>query len=278
MKDIRLKIIHSIEELQEIRKDISQSIGFVPTMGALHDGHISLIKQARNDNDVVIVSIFVNPTQFLKGEDLDKYPKKIEADSKICELCKVDYLFLPQITTMYKEDEVLVKAPQIKSYTLEGERRPGHFDGVLQVVLKLFGLTKPTRAYFGKKDAQQLSLIKQMNDNFFLGIDIVECDIKRESDGLAMSSRNVYLSAEQRNDALAISRALHSAAQIIGKKEFDCASIQTNIENTMSKLDIEYIAFVNRQFEEIDTIELGNSIILIAVKVGTTRLIDNIWI
>lgn len=273
-----MKIIQTIEELQEIRKTISSSVGFVPTMGALHDGHISLIKQARSENDIVIVSIFVNPTQFLKGEDLDKYPKKIEADSKICELCKVDYLFLPQISTMYGEDEVLVKAPHIKSYTLEGERRPGHFDGVLQVVLKLFGLTKPTRAYFGKKDAQQLSLIKQMVENLFLGIEIIECEIKRESDGLAMSSRNVYLTPTQRSDALAISKSLNAAAGIIGKKEFDCHVIKEHMQMIMSQLDVEYIAFVNRQFEEIQTIELKNSIILVAVKVGNTRLIDNIWI
>lgn len=273
-----MKIIQTIEELQEIRKSISSSVGFVPTMGALHDGHISLIKQARSENDIVIVSIFVNPTQFLKGEDLDKYPKKIEADSKICELCKVNYLFLPQISTMYGEDEVLVKAPNIKSYTLEGERRPGHFDGVLQVVLKLFGLTKPNRAYFGKKDAQQLALIKQMVENLFLGIDIIECEIKRESDGLALSSRNVYLTAEQRSDALAISKSLHAAAGIIGKKEFDCHVIKEHMQTIMSQLDVEYIAFVNRQFEEIQTIELKNSIILVAVKVGNTRLIDNIWI
>lgn len=161
-----MKILKTIEELKEIRKTINLSVGFVPTMGALHDGHISLIKQAREENDVVIVSIFVNPTQFLPGEDLDKYPKKDEADKKICEMCKVDYVFMPEISTMYQKEEVLIKAPNI-SYILEGESRPGHFDGVLQVVLKLFNLTKPTNAYFGKKDAQQLALIQQMVKNLF---------------------------------------------------------------------------------------------------------------
>lgn len=273
-----MKIVHTVEEMQAIRRTLSGSIGFVPTMGALHNGHIALIKQARNENDIVIVSVFVNPTQFLKGEDLDKYPKKIESDSKICELCKVDYLFMPQTPTMYSNDEVLVKAPNLKSYTLEGERRPGHFDGVLQVVLKLFNLVRPSNAYFGKKDAQQLVLIQQMVRNFFLPITVIACDIVRESDGLALSSRNVYLTQEQRQEALAISKSLRSAAEHIGAKMLDCQTLKVQMQNIMKNLDIEYIAFVNREFQEIDTIILGNSIILIAVKVGSTRLIDNIWI
>jgi pantoate--beta-alanine ligase len=203
-----VKIVNTIEELQAIRDTLHGSVGFVPTMGALHNGHIALIKQARNENDAVIVSIFVNPTQFLKGEDLDTYPKKIESDSRICELCKVDYLFMPQSPTIYSNDEVLVKAPILKSYTLEGERRPGHFDGVLQVVLKLFNLVRPSKAYFGKKDAQQLALIQQMVKNLFLPITVIPCDIVRENDGLALSSRNVYLSQEERKEALAISKSL----------------------------------------------------------------------
>ena len=273
-----LEIINTIEQLQNIRKNIHTTVGFVPTMGALHNGHISLIKKAKEENEIVIVSIFVNPTQFLAGEDLDKYPKKTEADSKICQLCKVDYLFMPLIPTMYTHDEVLIKAPNLRSYTLEGERRPGHFDGVLQVVLKLFGLVKPTSAYFGKKDAQQLSLIKQMNDNFFLGINIVECDIVREPDGLALSSRNVYLSEEERTEALAISRSLNSAAKMVGSGVMDCQKIHDNMQTIMANLEIEYIAFVDRQFNKIDTIKLGNSMILVAIKIGQTRLIDNIWL
>ncbi|MFA7083169.1 MAG: pantoate--beta-alanine ligase [Arcobacteraceae bacterium] len=273
-----MKIVHTIEELQSIRATLSCSIGFVPTMGALHDGHISLIKKARSENETVIVSIFVNPTQFLKGEDLDKYPRKIESDSKICELCKVDYLFMPQISTMYSKDEVLVKAPLLRSYLLEGELRPGHFDGVLQVVLKLFNLVSPTKAYFGKKDAQQLLLIEQMVKNFFLPIEIIPCDIVRQSDGLALSSRNTYLSQEQRVDSLAISKSLEKAAKLIGSKVLDCATIEEQMRTIMKALDIEYIAFVNRDFEQINTIVLGNSIILVAVKIGSIRLIDNIWI
>ncbi|WP_428024264.1 pantoate--beta-alanine ligase [Arcobacter sp.] len=274
-----MKIINTIEELQAIRKKLNGSIGFVPTMGALHDGHISLIKNARANNDIVVVSIFVNPTQFLAHEDFDKYPKRDAADKKICELCKVDYLFMPEISSMYQgDDEVLVKAPKISGFILEGEKRPGHFDGVLQVVLKLFNLVQPTNAYFGKKDAQQLSLISQMVKNLFLPINIVECEIIREADGLALSSRNVYLTQEQRKEALAISKSLNMTIISVTKGERDSTTIKNKMQEIMSNLDIEYIAIVNKNFEEIQTIEVKNTIILIACKLGNTRLIDNMWI
>lgn len=273
-----MKVITTIEELQEIRRGLNGNIGFVPTMGALHEGHISLIKEARANNDFVIVSIFVNPTQFLAGEDLNNYPKKIEADRRICELSGVDYLFLPNIETMYTKDEVLIKAPKIRGYFLEGEKRPGHFDGVLQVVLKLFNLVKPTNAYFGKKDAQQLALITQMVENLFLDINIVPCAIVREKDGLAMSSRNVYLTKEQRVEALKISKSLKIAAKLVGSKILDVKEIKKQMVDTMEGLDIEYISVVNREFKEIEQIEVGNSIILVVAKVGIPRLLDNIWI
>ncbi|ADG94514.1 pantoate/beta-alanine ligase [Arcobacter nitrofigilis DSM 7299] len=274
-----MKIINTIEELQTIRKELKGTIGFVPTMGALHEGHISLIKNARINNDIVIVSIFLNPTQFLPNEDLDKYPKKDAADKRICELCKVDYLFMPDVNSMYQSnDEISIKAPKITGFILEGEKRPGHFDGVLQVVLKLFNLVQPSNAYFGKKDAQQLSLISQMVKNLFLPINIVECDIIREADGLAMSSRNIYLSAEERKEALAISKSLNMTIIAVTKGERDAQTIKTKMKEIMSNLDVEYIAIVNRNFEEIQTIEVKNTIILIACKVGDTRLIDNMWI
>ena len=274
-----MKIINTIEELQAIRKELKGTIGFVPTMGALHEGHISLIKNARINNDIVIVSIFLNPTQFLPNEDLDKYPKKDAADKRICELCKVDYLFMPEVTSMYQSnDEVSLKAPKITGFILEGEKRPGHFDGVLQVVLKLFNLVQPNNAYFGKKDAQQLSLISQMVKNLFLPINIVECDIVREADGLAMSSRNIYLSSEERKEALAISKSLNMTIIAVTKGERDAQTIKAKMKEIMSNLDVEYIAIVNRNFEEIQTIEVKNTIILIACKVGNTRLIDNMWI
>ncbi|MBU3013324.1 pantoate--beta-alanine ligase [Poseidonibacter lekithochrous] len=272
-----MQILRTIEELQNIRKTISTNVGFVPTMGALHDGHISLIKKARTENEIVIVSIFVNPTQFLPGEDLDAYPRKDEADKKICELCKVDYLFMPEISTMYSKEEVLIKAPN-KSYILEGLARPGHFDGVLQVVLKLFGITQPTNAYFGKKDAQQLSLILQMVKNLFLPINIIPCEIVREKDGLALSSRNIYLSSEQRKDALLISKSLYSAGALIAKGELNATIVKNKILEIMRPLEIEYVAIVDREFNEIDTIELKNTIILVVARFEKTRLLDNIWI
>ena len=199
-----MKIINTIQDLKQTLNSYTGTIGFVPTMGALHDGHISLIKQARIDNELVVVSIFINPTQFLPDEDLDKYPTKIKADTNVCKAAGVDILFTPNKNMMYKDDEVLIKAPSLRSYILEGQRRPGHFDGVLQIVLKLFNIVQPTNAYFGKKDAQQLILIKQMVDDLFLDVNIVECEIVREPDGLAMSSRNVYLTKQQRNLSLNI--------------------------------------------------------------------------
>lgn len=275
-----MQVIHSIDLLKQELRSSNKTIGFVPTMGALHDGHISLIKKAREENELVVVSIFVNPTQFLAGEDLDKYPRRDIADKKICELCNVDYLFMPDITTMYENDEVLVKAPKSQGFILEGFKRPGHFDGMLQVVLKLFNIVNPTNAYFGKKDAQQLSLINQMVRNFYLDVTIHECDIVRESDGLAMSSRNIYLDQYQRELALNVSKSLKLAAKSIGMGQRDCKTIQRNIKQILTHKDIQidYIEIVNRNFQKIEQIELQNSIILVAVKIGSTRLIDNIWI
>jgi len=273
-------IIDNIEELKnELRKN-KQTIGFIPTMGSLHDGHVSLIKKARIENSIVVVSIFVNPTQFLAGEDLDKYPRKDEIDKKICELCDVDYLFMPNISTMYAKDEVLIKAPKRNSFILEGERRPGHFDGVLQIVLKLFNIVQPTNAYFGKKDAQQLVLIRQMVKNLYLDINVIACEIIRESDGLAYSSRNVYLSKNERIESLKISHSIKLAAKAMGNQEFNVQKIIKIIENGLESEEInsEYISIVNRKFQSINVIEPKNTIILIAVKIGKTRLIDNIWI
>ena len=272
-----MTIVKTINELQNIRNSLNGSIGFVPTMGALHDGHISLIKKAKEENDIVIVSIFVNPTQFLKGEDLDKYPRKEEADIKICQMCRVDYLFMPEISSIYGEDEILIKAPQ-NSYVLEGFTRPGHFDGVLQVVLKLFNLTRPTNAYFGKKDAQQLALIMQMVENLFLNINIVPCDIIREIDGLAMSSRNVYLTKEQRVEALLISKSLYMAGNLIANGQTNVEVIKDKIYEVMKTIDVEYVCIVDRKFNKIDKIEPTNTIILVVARFGNTRLLDNIWL
>jgi len=272
-------IVRTIDELQEAKKVLNGSIGFVPTMGALHQGHLSLIQQARKENDYLIVSIFVNPTQFLEGEDLDAYPRKDEADIKICELAKVDILFMPTIDVMYEEDELCIGAPAIRGYVLEGEKRPGHFDGMLQVVMKLLNLSSATRAYFGKKDAQQLTLISQMVKNYFMDVDIIPCEIVRDDVGLALSSRNVYLQGEEKSRALCLSRSLKRATKMVMAGERSTVTIKNEMLDVLSESDrVEYVAIVNREFKALDEIEIGNTIILVAAWVGKPRLIDNLWI
>ena len=276
-------VVNSIEALFKETEKIKGSIGFVPTMGALHEGHLSLIRQARKENDFVVVSIFVNPTQFLEGEDLDAYPRKEEADSKICELAGVDVVFMPNAAMIYEHDELSITAPAIRGFILEGTKRPGHFDGMLQVVMKLLNLiayNKPIvfRTYFGKKDAQQLALIEQMVRNYFINVQIVPCDIVRDSDGLALSSRNVYLSKEEREKALSLSRSLKKATEMVMKKELNVERIKEAMRAVLFEVDVEYVALVNRHFEAIEEVEIGNTIILVAAGVGKTRLIDNLWI
>ena len=276
-------IVNTIDELLQETSTFKGSVGFVPTMGALHEGHLSLIRQAGKENDFVIVSIFVNPTQFLEGEDLDAYPRKEQADTKICELAGVDVLFMPTVDKMYEKDELTITAPSIRGFILEGIKRAGHFDGMLQIVMKLLNLiayNKPSnfRAYFGKKDAQQLALITQMVKNYFINVQIVPCNIVRDSDGLALSSRNVYLSKEDRIKALSLSRSLKRATELVMQKEFNTSIIIAEMKKVLIEVDVEYVALVNRQFEQIDEVELGNTIILVAARVGTTRLIDNLWI
>ena len=274
-----MKIITTIEDLQNIRKNLNKSIGFVPTMGALHSGHISLIKKAKQNNDITIVSLFINPTQFLAHEDLGAYPKDDLRDINICEQYNVDYVFMPTKEIMYQStDEVLIKAPKLSSYILEGATRPGHFDGVLQIVLKLFNLIRPTNAYFGKKDAQQLSLISKMVKNLFLAINIIECEIIREEDGLALSSRNVYLSKEQRENALTLSQSLNNAKKLILENENNTKIIVSAMKNILKDQDIEYLAIVDREFNEIPRIQKNNTIILLVVRFGNTRLLDNLWV
>jgi pantoate--beta-alanine ligase len=272
-----MKTISDILQLKKELKD-KQNIGFVPTMGALHKGHISLIQKARKNNDIVVVSIFVNPTQFSQNEDLDTYPNNLKKDIQICKLCEVDFLFTPTKDSIYSNDEILIKAPYIKGYILEGYKRPRHFSGMLQVVLKLLNIVKPTSAYFGKKDTQQLILIKQMVKNFFLDIDIVGCDIIRDDDGLALSSRNIYLDDTQRKLALNIPIALKNASFAIANGKTNSKDIIDDIKNTLKDLTINYVAITDRKLEKINTIKLNETIILINAKVGNVNLLDNIWL
>ncbi len=273
-----MKIISNPFELKKYLKSLSGTVGYVPTMGALHEGHISLIKQAREENEIVVVSIFVNPTQFLAGEDLDKYPRKDEADKKICELSGVDVLFFPHVEDMYGKDEVSLQAPHVRGYVLEGASRVGHFNGVLTVVNKLLNIVNPTRAYFGKKDAQQLNLITLMVKQLFMDVEIVAVDTVRESDGLALSSRNVYLSKEQRKEALKISSSLYLASSLVGKNVTSTQEIKQKMLEVLEPFEIVYVEILDRDFNYIKDVEVGNSIVLVEVIVGTTRLLDNVWI
>jgi len=281
---LEMVIVRTIDALQEaknalIKTALSSSVGFVPTMGALHHGHLSLIQQARKENDCLIVSIFVNPTQFLEGEDLDAYPRKEEADIKICELAGVDILFMPTIDAMYEEDELCIGAPAVRGYVLEGEKRPGHFDGMLQVVMKLLNLSGATHAYFGKKDAQQLALIIQMVKNYFMDVNIIPCDIIRDDNGLALSSRNIYLQGEEKQRALSLSRSLKRATKLVMAGELNVEAIKKEMLIALKETDeVEYVAIVDREFNALDIVEIGNTIILVAAWVGKPRLIDNLWI
>jgi len=273
-----MKIISDPIKLKSYLKEQNKTVGFVPTMGALHEGHRTLIKQAREENELVVVSIFVNPTQFLAGEDLTKYPRKDEADKKICALSGVDVLFFPTAEMIYGDDEVSILAPKVRGHILEGNSRPGHFSGVLTVVMKLLHLVDPVRAYFGKKDAQQLHLISLMVQQMFMDVEIVAVNTVRESDGLALSSRNTYLTQEERKEALKISESLSLASRLVRKQNLDVANIKEQMHSILDPLEVEYVEILSRNFEYIETVRLGDTIVLVEVKVGTTRLLDNIWL
>ncbi|MCR4942826.1 MAG: pantoate--beta-alanine ligase [Campylobacter sp.] len=274
-----MEILRSVDELKQFVSTKKCDIGFVPTMGALHNGHLSLIKQCVVENEVSIVSTFVNPAQFLPGEDLDKYPKQEASDIKLCELAGVSAIFIPSADEMYPSDEeACVVAPKRLASILEGKTRPGHFDGVLRVLCKLFHLTKAKKVYMGKKDAQQLVIVQDMVETLFFDTQIIACDIVRESDGLALSSRNAYLSEEDKCNAIRLSRSLIKASNLIKTGELDVNIIKTAMAQTLEGLQIDYVAIVDRKFNELSKVELGDTIILVAAYVGKTRLIDNQWL
>ncbi|WP_297441917.1 pantoate--beta-alanine ligase [Sulfurimonas sp.] len=272
-----MKIISNPLELKASLSS-QKSVGFVPTMGALHEGHLALIKKAKEENDIVVVSIFVNPTQFLAGEDLDKYPRKDDADKKICSLAGVDILFFPSVEDIYGDDEVQVYAPNVRGYVLEGATRPGHFSGVLRVVMKLLNIVTPTKAYFGKKDAQQLHLIMLMVKQYFMNVEIVPVDTVRDSDGLAQSSRNVYLSKKEREEALKIPAALYAASKLVSKGVLNVDAIQNKMLEILSPLEVGYVAILDRDFNVVKSVEIGNTVILVEALAGKTRLLDNLWL
>ncbi|MGL2608395.1 pantoate--beta-alanine ligase [Helicobacter pylori] len=276
-----MRVLETIAALREYRKSLEESVGFVPTMGALHKGHQSLIERSLKENLHTIVSVFVNPTQFGANEDFSAYPRPLEKDLALCEGLGVNAVFAPKIDEMYPyeiEQRLKLYAPKFLSSSLEGAVRKGHFDGVVQVVLKLFHLINPTRAYFGKKDAQQLLIIQHLVKDLLLDIEIAPCEIARDSDHLALSSRNVYLSATERKQALAIPKALENIQQAIDKGEKACEKLKKLGLEILKNLEVDYLECCNHKLEPLKTIEPANTLILVAARVGKTRLLDNLWV
>ncbi|MGB4399980.1 MAG: pantoate--beta-alanine ligase [Daejeonella sp.] len=253
------------------------SVGYVPTMGALHQGHLSLIDAARKKADIVVCSIFVNPTQFNDKKDLENYPRPIEADIEKLKEANCDVLFLPEVDEMYNSsDEWHIELDHLDNI-LEGEIRPGHYQGVTQIVKKLFDIIRPDYAFFGQKDFQQFVVISYMVNKLNIKVQLIRCPIIREVDGLAMSSRNVYLSAEDRQNALSLIKALTKA-----KEDFNTLSISDVRKNAMDYLSkargikVEYFELFNaRTFEPASSKENENIIALVAARVGSIRIIDN---
>jgi pantoate--beta-alanine ligase len=270
--------IKQVREQVKVWRQAGYSIGLVPTMGFLHEGHQSLMAAAKKDNQKVIVTIFVNPIQFGPSEDLDSYPRDLERDKIACEQMGVDLIFHPTASEMYM--------PNFSSYVdvnnltdaLCGKRRPGHFKGVCTVVTKLFNITQPDRAYFGQKDAQQLAVIKRMVSDLNFDIDIIGCPIVREADGLAKSSRNSYLSENERKAAVCLYQAIECAKKMIKQGEKSVTVIKKAMDDVISKqplAKIDYIEFVDLASLASINMLAKDSLCALAVYIGKTRLIDN---
>ena len=277
-----MRIIESPEDMQRISEDLRierAKIGFVPTMGAFHEGHLSLIRAAREACSQVVVSLFVNPTQFAPGEDLEQYPRTFDKDKSLAEGVGVDFLFAPSEQAVYSKEHATYVEVERLTKVLCGMSRPAHFRGVTTIVAKLFNIVRPHKAFFGQKDAQQTAVIRKMVEDLNMGIEIVELPIVREPGGLAMSSRNQYLSPEDRKDALALQNSLQEARRLVRSGERDV----TTIVATMARMirmapnaQIDYIEAVDAStLEMLDDLK-GEVLIALAVRIGSTRLIDNI--
>ena len=274
-----MKIIKSIPLMQSLSNKAQITVGLVPTMGSIHEGHIKLINASKKQNTITIVTLFVNPTQFGENEDFNKYPRNFQQDKKLLSGLGVDILFAPETSRMYpREFQTNVINNQISS-TLEGEMRPTHFTGVSTVVSKLFNITKPNNAYFGQKDFQQLLIISKLNNDLNHGVKIVSIPTVRENDGLALSSRNIYLNKNERKAASKIYTSLKLAKSLYLNGEVGTDTIINAIQEYLLKeslIKIEYISIRDKfTFESVYTVT-ASSIILIAVYIGKTRLIDNL--
>lgn len=272
-----MRTVSTLDELRETRLSFDGTVGLVPTMGFLHDGHLSLIRRARDECQRVIVSIFVNPTQFGPKEDLAKYPRDLERD-----LCLIepftDLVWTPTPEIMYPTGYQTWVEVEAMTHPLEGAMRPGHFKGVTTVVAKLFNAVQPHKAYFGQKDAQQVAVIRRMVRDLNFPIEIVVCPTEREADGLAMSSRNVYLDAEQRKAATVLFHSLSAAKELYEAGERDAEMIREKMKETLASEPLaepQYVSCADYDsLEELDVIQ-GKTLLSMAVFIGKTRLIDN---
>ena len=277
-----MQVVSSVEGIRRLRSQMNGSrVGFVPTMGYLHEGHLSLVRRARAENDIVIVSIFVNPIQFGPNEDFDKYPRDNQRDLSLLQQENVDLVFMPSALEMYPEGfNSYVDVGQVGE-VLEGAHRPGHFRGVATVVLKLLNAVQPHRAYFGQKDAQQVVVIRKMVTDLCVPTEIVDCPTIRETGGLAMSSRNVYLSPDERRVALVLFRCLSLVERLHRQGERDADKLRGRLESLIAREPLaqaDYVSFADPQtLQEMGILE-GPTLISLAIRVGVTRLIDNLTV
>jgi pantoate--beta-alanine ligase len=275
-------ILTSAAEVTAVSKEAHRAgkrVGFVPTMGALHEGHLSLVRTARAQADVVIASVFVNPKQFAPDEDFSKYPRAPEKDSAMLAAEKTDYLFLPSVEEMYPPGATSWVTEEALSQKLDGHSRPGHFRGVTTVVAKLFNIVQPDLAFFGQKDAAQVAIVNKMVLDLNFDVRIVVCPIVRETDGLAMSSRNAYLNPEQRKQALVLYRSLMRVQTLADRGERSSARLRVAGEQVMSEepaVRLDYFEIVNRDTLDPVADISGGALVAVAANVGSTRLIDNI--
>jgi len=274
-----MQVVRTIAEVRAIRRALPGTWGFVPTMGYLHEGHLSLVRRARAENDHVAVSIFVNPTQFGPHEDYSRYPRDLERDLRLLEPLGVDLVFAPSVEEMYPPGFQTWVIVEEVSRPLEGAARPGHFRGVATVVTKLFNIVQPDRAYFGQKDAQQAVVIRRMVQDLNIPVEIVVCPTVREPDGLAMSSRNTYLNPEERRAATVLFRALQAAKARYEQGERDAERLREAMREVIQAEPLARLDYVSvadpETLQELDRVE-DRALLSLAVYIGKTRLIDNI--
>lgn len=273
------RLVSTIAEMREVRRGLRGVVGFVPTMGYLHEGHLALVRRAKSENDSVVVSIFVNPTQFGPEEDLQTYPRDLERDLALLASERVDLVFIPTAGEMYRPGSSTFVLVEGLSDTLEGAHRPGHFRGVATVVAKLFNIVSPNRAYFGQKDAQQAVIIKRMVADLDFDLEVVVVPTVREPDGLACSSRNVYLSPEERSAAVVLHRALNAARHKWEEGEragVDLRQVMRDVVEAEPLATLDYVSVADPDtLEELETVD-RSALMSLAVRIGRTRLIDNL--